>query len=97
MEQFLRVKEQLEKHFEGLKVRFVGVSRVIRLESVENKRIVEEMLVRNKHKYVINKRNLEFYSLIVAASYFLYMRNMGFRVEAIPDWSFLQKHKALIK
>lgn len=61
------------------------MSKIIKLENSENKRIVEDLLIKNKHKYVINKRNLEFYSLIVAASYFLFMRNMGFRVEAIPD------------
>ncbi len=85
MEQFLRVIEQIEKHFSKDGVQFLGVSKTIKLENSENRRVAEELLAKHKHKYVINGKNLEFYSLIVAASYFLYMRQLGFRVEAVPE------------
>ncbi len=44
------------------------------------------MLVKNNHKYAINNKVVEFYSLFVAAAYFLRMKNLGFKVESIPDW-----------
>ncbi len=54
----MRVIEQIEKHFGRDGVQFLGVSKIIKLENGENRRVAEELLTKNKHKYVINGKNL---------------------------------------
>lgn len=46
---------------------------------MENKKVAESLLGKYlKHKWVINKNVLEFYSLVVSASFYLRMRELGF-------------------
>jgi len=48
---------------------------------LDNKKVAEAILKKNsKYKWVINKNVIEFYSLVVAASFYLRMRELGFEM-----------------
>lgn len=40
---------------------------------------------REEHKHAMRKKVIEFYSLGVAASYLLYMRDLGYHLDAIQE------------
>jgi len=94
MEQFLRIKASIEKHYSKDKAEFVGISKAIKTETSEIKKIMENLLNQNQgYKCVVRKKQIEFYSLYVAASYLLCMREFGFHLDVVPEWS----HKNLGK
>ncbi len=86
MEQFLRVIKSIEDHFAKDNVEFVGISKCIKADDPQARKIMETRLeTREEHKHVMRKRAIEFYSLGVAASYLLYMRELGYHLEAIQE------------
>ncbi len=86
MEQFLRIIKSVESHFARENSEFIGISKSIKAEEHEVRRIMENLLQkREEHKHAMRKRVIEFYSLGVAASYLLYMRDLGYHLDAVQE------------
>lgn len=87
MEQFLRIIKSIEDHFAKENVELIGISKCFRTDETQARKIIESRLeTREEHKHVMRKKAIEFYSLGVAASYLLYMRELGYHLEAIQEW-----------
>jgi hypothetical protein len=86
MEQFLRIIKSIESHFARENSEFIGISKSIKAEEHEVRRIMENLLQkREEHKHAMRKKVIEFYSLGVAASYLLYMRDLGYHLDAVQE------------
>ena len=86
MEQFLRVIKSIEDHFAKDNTEFIGISKCIKVDDPQVRKIIEKRLEdREGHKHVMRKKVIEFYSLGVAASYLLFMRELGYNLETIQE------------